>query len=63
MLVETTYRTVQDTADAGGQADLTLAVDAVSAALAALRDDSGADAVDRRRRLRFSAWENSGAGS
>jgi hypothetical protein len=47
MLVDATYRTVQGTADGEGRADLTLAVDVVTAALAALRDDSGADAVDR----------------
>jgi hypothetical protein len=62
MLVETTYRTVHDTADAGGQAHLTLAVDAVSAALAALRDDSGAEPVDRALDQATAAVDALGAG-
>lgn len=62
MLVETTYRTVHDTADTEGQADLALAVDAVSAALAALRDDIGTDTVDRALDQATAAVDALGAG-
>jgi hypothetical protein len=62
MLVDTTYRTVHDTADAEGQTDLILAVDAVTAALAALRDDSRADTVDRALDQATAAVDALGAG-